>query len=224
MAISACQSRQKRSSPVRQWAVYYAFSAKKKLEYSLLKLGDTRITARFTKEMRYLIRSKTRSMSGGGFVLFAIDRYPLKNLDCKKTSLLLAEGLARSLKLPLVTARYRYVLRNGTEVQTTPVIQSGKRYLNTGTDVLSIDDSIYDGVSLKRTIQVLKTARSILHFAIVRGKNKSAEISLNNLAFKRKGPGVLPGIIRQKGYFFTSQMLKTIEALSRSEKKELLHA
>src|SRR3989344_1580359 len=115
---------------VKQWALYSNLNKKKSLEYSLLKLGDTRVSAKFTKELCRLVSLKMNSTSDGQFALFAIDRYPRKNPYCKKTCLILAEGLAKYLKLPLIVAQYRYINKHGKLVQSFPKIQYGSRYLN----------------------------------------------------------------------------------------------
>jgi len=197
--------------PVKQWALYRRLDDKKAWEYSLLKLGDTHVTTKFIEEMCRLVCSKTHHIPDGRFALFAIDRYPRKNPYCKKTSLMLAEGLAKHIKIPLIVAWYRYINKGGKMTQSTPKIQYGRRYLNRFTDVLSIDDSIYSGTSLNRSLKVIGgSVHSITHYAVLRGRNKSSEIPLNNLVFKKKGLAYLPTIIKKPGYFLQVRCLKQL--------------
>lgn len=210
---------------VKRWAAYRTLSARTAWRYSLLKLGDTTCTAAFVADLRRLILSKIRNPIRGRCVLFAVDRYPLNNSSCRKTSVLLAEGLARSFKMPLVIARYGYVTRSGHSTQSIPVLENGREFLKPETCVISIDDSIYSGTSLGRSLTVLTMpVASILHFSVIKGTDKLSELPLNDLVYRTKGPACLPAIIKQRNYFFTSQMLKTVELLSRSERKTLVRS
>ena len=188
------------------------------LEYSLFKLGDKKILHDRTTELVALMR---RHMTPGEqYVVYATNRYPRRNRTCKKGSFLLAEGAARLLTIPIVVGKYKYTLRKGVPFRHAPITR--REYLSRETTVFVVDDAYFKGEALRFALSGIKVpVKRMIFFGILHGKNKSKELPLNDLAFRKGSVSRLAAIITQKGYIFTNQMLKTLDKLPQKEMKIL---
>jgi hypothetical protein len=138
----------------------------------------------------------------------------------------LAEKIAKLLEIQLVVGEYSHIFKDvdfykiKKTFRKTPIVIN-KLYIHKNYHIIVFDDSIVTGSSLQDSLdELFKITNKITFFSFVKLKpKKKLELDLNDYIFKNKSKNILSKIVMEKGYHFTTQMLRTINDLSSTELK-----
>src|SRR3989338_4066905 len=198
-------------------------------EYSAFKLGDVRAVDAYAvvlaRRLRLVLDSSKK------YVMYASNKSPVTPY-CKKNALLVAEKVSKSVGVTLVVAEYTFVYDAETFYDNNlerkkinmPVIKKEDESKIYGHSIIFFEDSIVSGLTLKTTCDILKklTNEVVFFSGIDLSASHYIEKDFNNYFFNTHGVPGLVRVIRQDGYTFTTQMMRTIEMLSPIQIEELL--
>lgn len=210
--------------------LYSKINKRLALEYSAFKYGDPDVILKYgkamTKEIAKLMKNSKRD-----YAFYAAQKYPVTPIQ-KKNSMLLAEYIAKSLKKELIVGEFRYKFDESKFYDNRverikihkPVIKNKAKFKKHNYIVITIDDSIFSGLSFKTGFPQLKqiTNHSISYTVIDLNDSRYSEKEINELFFTTYGISGLVKLIKKNGYVATSQMLRTFNKLDKLEKEQLL--
>lgn len=216
-----------RKIKVKCYTLYEKITSSVIKQYSLLKFGHVPTLNKISREMTYFISKNILTSKKENFAIYATNKYPVDN-SCKKNSFLLAENVARFLKLPLLVGEYRYTYSNNKfyDKNTSnrnrlvninlPFLKNKKEIKRKKYHIIMIDDSIITGVSLKVSLKELyQITNTVTFLSVIKLKPKKyLELDFNNFILKKNSYNILSKIVGGRGYRFTSHMLRTINDLS----------
>lgn len=196
--------------------------------YSRQKYGEEKSLNYFAKRLNKLILSN--NLTKDKTVLFVGVKYPYSD-KYKKNFVILTEKISRLTGLPIVYAYYRYkynseIFYDNHKVRkaASPKLSPQDKEKYKGYDFIIIEDCVITGTtrkSIEDSIQ--EVANNLILIAIFDfRKKKVIEKDLNNYYFKKNGVEGLIKLFNKKDYIPTTQMLRTLDLLSKKDLQYLL--
>lgn len=196
--------------------------------YARHKLGDVDITKSLGKNLADLIAAKL-PLSNYPYAIYTTNKYPI-NAFCKKNSLLLSEIVATQLSLPLFVGEYSYKYNLGNFYDDhqqrhdkihLPFLKNKKDIKSKNYRIIMIDDTTVTGLGFQASMPELEQVTDSVDFFILLDLERQSEKEkvLNEKSFR---PPIAAEIINQKGYVFTTQMVRSIEKLTPEVRETLL--
>ena len=216
---------------VTKFSLYEEMNPQIATYYSRFKLGDRKVISKFAKQLVNIIKKQSKQY--GNYAIYATNKYPM-NQFCKKSSFLLAEQVAKILRRPLIAGLYKYHYEKRLfsdnsiykrMVNGLPVIKKKKLLKKLNYHVVMIDDAIFSGQSLDVSLKELKNiTNAVSFFSLIKLNRRGySEAQVNDFLITHANKiNELIKIIKQRGYFFTSHAVRTIDELTFNEKQRLM--
>ena len=218
----------KKTMRVRKFALFNRVDDGIARDYSMFKLGDPKIIARYATMLVQVIRERLPKRRES--IIYTTNKYPA-NAYCRKNSLLLAEKIARQLKKVFIIGEYRYTPDNKKfyddqlrrKMIHKPILKDKRKLNRHNYHVVMIDDSIFSGLTLRTSLVELdQITDSVDFFSVINlCRGAYSEKDINDFVFNKKGISVLVEVMKKPGYVFTSHLLRTIDKLSFKEKERI---
>ncbi|MDD5606752.1 MAG: hypothetical protein PHN37_02725 [Candidatus Pacebacteria bacterium] len=209
---------------VKKYFLYKTITDDRAKLYSLFKLGHVSSVDRISKDMAVFISKTLFLPNNENVFIYTTHKIPIDNA-CKKSSLLLSENISKFFKLPIVIGEYYHVFNDvefynnkktfrKTDIKI-PFFEENKILKKKKINIIVIDDSFVTGDSLQESLRKLfQITKNITFFSIIKLKGeKKLELDLNEYIFKNNSYNILPKIVMESGYRFTTQMLRVINDL-----------
>ncbi len=210
------------------FSLYNNISEDIKYKYSAQKYGDILTLKIFQNQFINLI--KKNKILNKESVFFIGIKHPYSNFY-KKVSLINVEFLSKFFGLPIVYSYYEYDYDSKTfydnQIERKAYLSKvpkefAEKYK--GYNFIAVEDSIITGTTIKaieKSLDGIAKALKVISIVDLRGKNVK-ERDLNEEYFKINGIDGLVRLFKEKNYIPTTQLLRTINTLSISDRKYLL--